>query len=1077
MSFYITNIIVEQAINDIENSGNFGSSGTGPTGPIGPIGPTGADSNITGPTGADGPTGPNGGPIGPTGPTGVLGPTGASGQSITGPTGASFLQVNSDWNSSGGPSQILNKPTQLSQFDNNVPFLTAPYNPFDQSLNTTNNVGFNEIIFGPSGAGGIQTYAYIGQNIFDQYLNTTNTPSFSNILPTNPTNTLGTNVNPWNEIFLSNVGINIQALTGTTSIQLSNITNNLTIDSGGFEIDYNGSPIFLVESQSGQIFSEALTIINNNQNALNATGSGSLQTLGGCAVAKDLWVGGKIFSDTLEGVDSTLNLRSDLNGAINSYCDTFNIYTTSNTEPVFSVATTGNTVIFSNGVSTEHAALEIVGSASGTNAPLSQQGVMLQITGEQSFPSRMYNDGANSYPAFIGRRYNGTTDNPTPVLAGNPIVRFGGNPYIGGPNNGGFTALGNTRIEFTATENQTTGAQGSEIQFLTTPTGTSTINKIITIDSNGITFSSDGTSQNTAGIPLTQKGNANGVATLGSDSKVPASQLPPGAVVYLGTWDALTNDPYLQNGTGVAGNEYSVSIPGTQTFGGPTGISFSTGDFVIYSSLNTWQKITGGSGVSSFNNRTGIVTLQTSDITGALGYVPYNGSTNPNGYITLSSIPTPLVNSFNTRSGPVTLQTIDVTNVLSTGTITNTMISGSITNDKLVNNSVTLGLTNISLGQTATGISGLQSVSSLLFQGDLSGNATTSTTLFNSRNINGVSFNGSANVSNVTGDIPEGPTGTSNQYFTTARARNSLVFSAGSGNYNSISGTITIPTNNNQITNGSNFISLLNLSAGNGINYNNATGIISNSGVLNISGTSNQVTASTGTGNVVLSLPQNINSGASPTFLGTNFTGIPNSGLINNSLTVTASTGIAGGGSVSLGGTVSLSNSGVVSITGSTGINVNTTTGSVVVNATLTQTIGTWTPTLVFATQGAQTYTAARAGNYIKTGKHVMASFTIVTSANTGSGAFSIPLNTLPTPQSTTGAQGSLIITSYVVGVAHAPMSGIISSGSTTVPIFGFFEIASNNATPLDYRAVLSADITSGGVVNISGSINYISAN
>ena len=39
------------------------------------------------------------------------------------------------------------------------------------------------------------------------------------------------------------------------------------------------------------------------------------------------------------------------------------------------------------------------------------------------------------------------------------------------------------------------------------------------------------------------------------------------------------------------------------------------------------------SGVSSFNTRTGAVTLGSSDVTSALGYTPYN-STNPNGYIT-----------------------------------------------------------------------------------------------------------------------------------------------------------------------------------------------------------------------------------------------------------------------------------------------------------------------------------------------------------------------------------------------------------------------------------------------------------
>ena len=55
---------------------------------------------------------------------------------------------------------------------------------------------------------------------------------------------------------------------------------------------------------------------------------------------------------------------------------------------------------------------------------------------------------------------------------------------------------------------------------------------------------------------------------------------------------------------------------------------------------------------------------------------------------------------------------------------------------------------------------------------------------------------------------------------------------------------------------------------GTGLSYNDTTGAISNSGVTGITGTSNQITASASTGSVTLSLPQNINSTATPTFGG-----------------------------------------------------------------------------------------------------------------------------------------------------------------------------------------------------------------
>jgi hypothetical protein len=53
---------------------------------------------------------------------------------------------------------------------------------------------------------------------------------------------------------------------------------------------------------------------------------------------------------------------------------------------------------------------------------------------------------------------------------------------------------------------------------------------------------------------------------------------------------------------------------------------------------------------------------------------------------------------------------------------------------------------------------------------------------------------------------------------------------------------------------------------GTGLSYNDSTGAISNSGVTGLTGTSNQISVSAATGSVTLSTPQDIHSGASPTF-------------------------------------------------------------------------------------------------------------------------------------------------------------------------------------------------------------------
>jgi len=75
-------------------------------------------------------------------------------------------------------------------------------------------------------------------------------------------------------------------------------------------------------------------------------------------------------------------------------------------------------------------------------------------------------------------------------------------------------------------------------------------------------------------------------------------------------------------------------------------------------------------------------------------------------------------------------------------------------------------------------------------------------------------------VAGTTTNIAEG----TNLYYTDARSRAALSFTAGSGAYNSTTGVITIPTNNTQITNGSNYITLASLSATTPLAYNNTTG-------------------------------------------------------------------------------------------------------------------------------------------------------------------------------------------------------------------------------------------------------------
>ena len=118
----------------------------------------------------------------------------------------------------------------------------------------------------------------------------------------------------------------------------------------------------------------------------------------------------------------------------------------------------------------------------------------------------------------------------------------------------------------------------------------------------------------------------------------------------------------------------------------------------------------------------------------------------------------------------------------------------------------------------------------------ISGSANTLSNIGNSSltnsaiTINGTSTSLGGSRTLGSDDIAEGST---NQYFTDERAQDAV------GN-----------------------------SVGTGLSYNDTTGAISNSGVTQLTGTADQITASASTGSVTLSLPQSIASTSSPTFAG-----------------------------------------------------------------------------------------------------------------------------------------------------------------------------------------------------------------
>jgi hypothetical protein len=111
-------------------------------------------------------------------------------------------------------------------------------------------------------------------------------------------------------------------------------------------------------------------------------------------------------------------------------------------------------------------------------------------------------------------------------------------------------------------------------------------------------------------------GQANGLATLDNDGRLPYSQLPLSAVEYKGAWNAETNTPALSSGIGTFGDEYIVSVQGTRNLGEGS-ITYRVGDRVIYNG-SIWQRIPSSS-VRTVNTKSpdanGNVTVNAEDIT------------------------------------------------------------------------------------------------------------------------------------------------------------------------------------------------------------------------------------------------------------------------------------------------------------------------------------------------------------------------------------------------------------------------------------------------------------------------------
>jgi len=202
-------------------------------------------------------------------------------------------------------------------------------------------------------------------------------------------------------------------------------------------------------------------------------------------------------------------------------------------------------------------AVQIIGSESTTVIEPGISGTLLHVTGQDANPCRLYYDGNGDYVSWVARRWNGNVDVPTPVLAGDDVLRINSTAYTAA----GIGNVAMAQIRTTALENQTPTAQGSSITFTVTPVGQPATNRVdvanITV-ANGVTatkFTTAGTVSATGNITggnvaaATFTGNLTGTATT-------ATNLAAATSILAGT---LTIDPANINKTSASTQTFTLT--------------------------------------------------------------------------------------------------------------------------------------------------------------------------------------------------------------------------------------------------------------------------------------------------------------------------------------------------------------------------------------------------------------------------------------------------------------------------------------------------------------------------------------
>ena len=346
-------------------------------------------------------------------------------------------------------------------------------------------------------------------------------------------------------------------------------------------------------------------VLYNASNAI--VGSNNLTFDGTTLSAQGVTVGNalQISGNSIVSTTSNANLTIDTSGSA-AYINMRGGLKLTSYNGNLLMETVADTVNFYSPVlnSTE-SSVDIIGTIDGNSLSPNNIGVMLHVTGQQALPSRIYNDAANTYAAYVGRAFNGNVNAPTAILANTTISRIGANPY----SNTGFASLTTTRIDMETTENQTTTNRGSQITFWATPTGSNVIAQLVSLNSTALSVSG-----NIIGGNISTTGNVYANNIVGNTSfsggyygafhtnnqtslngGINSNSTAPIVVTSTAGWPtagALLIEQEVISYTGISGNTFTGITRGVAGSAGATHATGSLAAFAQYAAANTPTNVT-----------------------------------------------------------------------------------------------------------------------------------------------------------------------------------------------------------------------------------------------------------------------------------------------------------------------------------------------------------------------------------------------------------------------------------------------------------------------------------------------------